>query len=220
MLQKISFFAHFHLVSVSFLSELKLKFRGNIKCSKNEAMKNYNLFFFKHNLWIVIKLIDWTDSDIAKYRFTRCSQEVKTNHWRMLENKIWITLREYFLLLLLMPRHEQEWKPQESLQIESNFRMKITIYWNSTKIRFENSSKPSEDLCSFLFSKPRLKQKKIKSYNRKQIYGKMHFYIDKCDEMARNVHSKKAFFAFEKLAHKTRSNRSRNLIVKRLQLSE
>jgi hypothetical protein len=37
-----------------------IEFRGNIKCSKNEAMKNYNLrFFIKHNLWIVIKLIDW-----------------------------------------------------------------------------------------------------------------------------------------------------------------
>lgn len=53
-----------------------IEFRGNnTKCSKNEAMKNYNLFFLKHNLWIVIKLIDWMDwmgwrgccTDIAKY---------------------------------------------------------------------------------------------------------------------------------------------------------
>lgn len=32
---------------------------------------------------------------------------------------------------------------------------------------------------------PRQPRDKTKN-NRKNVYGKMHFYIDKCDEMARN----------------------------------
>lgn len=69
---KITFFAH-HRKGFEKQGCASPEFRGNIKCSKNEAMKNYNLFFLKHNLWNVIKLIDWMDAeavvhtDIAKY---------------------------------------------------------------------------------------------------------------------------------------------------------
>lgn len=51
---------------------LLLKLRSQWSTSegsrKNEAMKNYNLFFLKHNLWIVIKVIDWMDSGFEHWQ--------------------------------------------------------------------------------------------------------------------------------------------------------
>lgn len=65
-----------------------------MKCSKDKAMKNRNLFFLKDNLWIVINLIDWMElngmlglTDIAKYvRLSRAhlaSSEAKVKMKKM-----------------------------------------------------------------------------------------------------------------------------------------
>lgn len=107
---KITFFAH-HRKGFEKQGCASPEFRGNIKCSKNEAMKNYNLFFLKHNLWNVIKLIDWMDAeavvhtDIAKYAS-------KNRRWKWRKQKS--LMPENLLLLKLQNSLSFCWAAEEN----------------------------------------------------------------------------------------------------------
>lgn len=70
------------------------EFRGKVKCSKNEAMKNYNLFFLKHNLWIVIKVIDWMDS-LEAFSCTDIAKDFP--RWKCREMENWKGLKSAIL---------------------------------------------------------------------------------------------------------------------------
>lgn len=151
-------------------------------------MKNYNLFFVKHNLCFVIKLIDWMSIEVLWVCTLLALSEIDEGFWKAVKWKI-------FFFFFKLPENNiscfcrgnlvrskcNSWINSKTTTI--SFKMKLIFGWNLSFIQNDVAQYISNFfLCILLFTVCCvLKTIKQQLKANDNLNGKVLF--DKCDEI-------------------------------------